>query len=86
MTTGIIESKELLASLIRLGKLAAKNLGDGVDFSDAVALVKAFADEEFRKALADGFTGISAIPAELKDIDGEEAKQLIGVLYAELSK
>ena len=41
MTTGVVESKELLVALVRLGKLAAKQLGDGVDLSDAVAVAKA---------------------------------------------
>lgn len=86
MTTGVVESKELLVALVRLGKLAAKQLGDGVDLSDAVAVAKALADEEFRKALVEGFSGLSAVPEELKDIDAGEAVQLVGVLYAELTK
>jgi hypothetical protein len=86
MTTGVVESKELLVALVRLGKLAAKQLGDGVDLSDAVAVAKALADEEFRKALVEGFSGLSSVPEELKDIDAGEAVQLVGVLYAELTK
>ena len=86
MTTGVVESKELLVALVRLGKLAAKQLGDGVDLSDAVAVAKALADEEFRKALVEGFSGLSSVPEELKDIDAGEAVQLVGVLYAELIK
>jgi hypothetical protein len=86
MTTGVVESKELLVALVRLGKLAAKQLGDGVDLSDAVAVAKALADEEFRRALIEGFSGLSSVPEELKDIDAGEAVQLVGVLYAELVK
>ena len=78
MTTGVVESKELLVALVRLGKLAAKQLGDGVDLSDAVAVAKALADEEFRKALVEGFSGLSSVPEELKDIDAGEAVQQIG--------
>ena len=84
--TDVKESKELLIALVKLGKLAAKQLGDGVDLSDAVAIAKALADEEFRKALVDGFSGLSAIPAEAKDIDAAEAVELLGVLYAEIQK
>jgi len=84
--TDVKESKELLIALVKLGKLAAKQLGDGVDLSDAVAIAKALADEEFRKALIDGFSGLSSVPAELKDIDAAEAVALIGALYAEIQK
>lgn len=84
--TDVKESKELLVALVKLGKLAAKQLGDGVDLSDAVAIAKALADEDFRSALLDGFTGLQAVPEELKDIDAGEAVELIGVLYAEIKK
>lgn len=84
--TDVKESKELLIAFVKLGKLAAKQFGDGVDLSDAIALAKAFADEEFRAAIVDGFTGLQNIPAEAKDIDAAEAVQLLGELYAELQK
>jgi hypothetical protein len=84
--TDIKESKELIIALVKLGKLAAKQLGDGVDLSDAVAIAKAFADEEFRKAIVEGFSGLQNIPAEAKDIDSAEAIELIGLLYSELQK
>ncbi|NBW11059.1 MAG: hypothetical protein EBR82_23810 [Caulobacteraceae bacterium] len=84
--TEVKETKELLVALVKLGKLAAKQLGDGVDLSDAVAVAKALADEEFRKAILDGFAGIQDVPAELKEVDAGEAIALIGVLYAELQK
>lgn len=84
--TDVKETKELLVALVKLGKLAAKQLGDGVDLSDAVALAKVLADEEFRKAILDGFAGLQDVPAEIKDVDAAEAIALVGVLYAELQK
>lgn len=84
--TDVKETKELLIALVKLGKLAAKQFGDGVDLSDAVAIAKAFADEEFRAALMAGFAGLQGIPAEAKDIDAAEAIALLGVLYAEIQK
>jgi len=84
--TDVKESKELLIALVKLGKLAAKQLGDGVDLSDAVAIAKALADEEFRSALMAGFAGLQGVPAELKDVDAAEAIELLGVLYAEIQK
>ncbi|NBW83329.1 hypothetical protein EBR21_16395 [bacterium] len=84
--TEVKETKELLVALVKLGKLAAKQLGDGVDLSDAVAVAKALADEDFRRAILDGFAGIQDVPAEIKDVDAAEAIALVGVLYAELQK
>jgi hypothetical protein len=84
--TDVKETKELIVALVKLGKLSAKLLGDGVDLSDAVALAKAFADEDFRKCIVEGFSGLQAIPAEAKDIDAAEAVELVGALYAELQK
>lgn len=84
--TDVKETKELLIALVKLGKLAAKHFGDGVDLSDAVALAKALADEEFRSAIVEGFSGLQSVPAEAKDIDAAEAIALIGVLYAEIQK
>lgn len=84
--TDVKESKELLVALVKLGKLAAKQLGDGVDLSDAVAIAKALADEEFRSAIVEGFSGLQGVPEELKDVDAAEAIALVGVLYAELKK
>ena len=83
--TEVQETKQLLIALVKLGKLAAKQLGDGVDLGDAVAVIKALSQEEFRKAIADGFSGIQAIPEEMKDLDAGEAIALVGALYAELS-
>lgn len=84
--TDVKETKELLIALVKLGKLAAKQFGDGVDLSDAVAVAKAFANEEFRSALMAGFAGLESIPVEAKDIDAAEAIALLGVLYAEIQK
>jgi len=44
------------------------------------------ADEDFRRAILDGFAGIQDVPAEIKDVDAAEAIALVGVLYAELQK
>ncbi|MFZ9891081.1 MAG: hypothetical protein ACO3FL_04460 [Ilumatobacteraceae bacterium] len=84
--TDVKESKELLVTLVRLGKVSAKLFGDGLDISDAVAVVKLVADEEFRQMCLDGFSGLSAIDDEFKDMDVAEAASLLKVLYDELQK
>jgi len=84
--TGVVETKQLIVALVKLGKLAAKQLGDGVDLQDGVAVIKALSDNEFRQCILEGFSGLQSVPEELKDIDAAEAVALIGVLYAELTK
>ena len=84
--TDVKETKELLVALVKLGKLAAKQLGDGVDLSDAVAIAKALSDEDFRAALVEGFSGLQLVPEEIKDVDAAEAIALLGVLYDEIQK
>lgn len=84
--TDVKETKELLIAVVRAGKLAIKLFKDGVDLSDAVAVVKAVADEDFRKCIADGAAGIENVPAEVKDIDVLEAGEILKALYEELQK
>lgn len=84
--TDVKESKELLIAFVRVGKLAVKLLGDGVDLSDAFALAKALADEEFRQALFDGVAGAQNIPSEMKDIDALEAAEILKALYEQIQK
>ena len=81
------ESKEALLALVALGKCVASLASDGLDLSDLGALVSKFvADEKFRGLLEAGVAGISAIPEELKDIDGAEAIELVAALVDALRK
>lgn len=72
---GINESLELLEGFKIMGCGVMEALKDGkLGWSDLKILVdlgKNFSD------LIAAFKGISDIPSEIKDIDGEEAKQLI---------
>jgi hypothetical protein len=86
MTTGVQETKELLVAAIRAGLFTIKLTKDGLDLSDGVAVIKALADEEFRKVIVDGAVGIEKVPAELKDIDAAEAVELLTLLLAEIKK
>ena len=85
--SGISESKEALVALLVLGKFVAERAKDGLDLADAVELVKKFVlDEEFKGVLESGVKGLDAIPAELGDIDLQEAVELIGLLVSALKK
>jgi hypothetical protein len=85
--SGIAESKEALVALLTLGKFVAERAKDGLDFADAAELVKKFVlDEEFKSVVEAGVKGLDAIPAELGDIDLQEAVELIGLLVGALKK
>jgi hypothetical protein len=85
--SGIAESKEALVALLVLGKFVAERAKDGLDLADAAELVKKFVlDEEFKAVVEAGVKGLEAIPAELGDIDLQEAVELIGLLVGALKK
>ena len=84
--TDVKETKELLVAMVRVGKFVMKQAADGIDLSDGVALVKALADEDFRKDVFAGGAGIDQIPAELKDLSASEALELFDVILEQLKK
>ena len=82
---GIKETKEAVVAVAKLAKFMAAQAKDGLDFKDAAALgAKIVSDEEFRKALIDGFEDASKIPAEIKDIKFEEGIEVTLAVIAEL--
>ena len=75
------ESKEALIALVALGKCVANLAADGLDLSDLGGLISKFvADQKFRELLEAGVAGMSAIPDELKDIEGAEAVELVAAI------
>lgn len=87
MSEGIVQTKESLVALLVLGKFVALRAKDGLDLGDAVALVEKFVlDAEFKGVLEAGVKGLDAIPAELGDVDLQEAVELIGLLFSALKK
>ena len=85
MSEGIEETKEALVALLELGKFVAERAKDGLDLSDAAALVeKVFVDESFKATLQAAVNGLDKVPAELGDINLQEAFDLVGVLVAKL--
>ena len=81
MSEGIKESKELLLSLISLGAFVVNAGKDGYDLADLGSFAaKIFADSKFRELLEAGVKNIDLVPAELKDVSGEEAVELIAAI------
>lgn len=74
---GIKETQEMLAGLNMVSLFVIGRVKDGIDMSDAAAVVeKLVMDQEFKSILASAIEGVNKIPAELKDIDLSEALQL----------
>lgn len=81
------ESKEALLALVALGKCVSEAAKDGIGLEDLGSLISKFvSDEKFRGLLEAGVAGISAIPEELKDIDGAEAIELVAALVDALRR
>ena len=77
--SGIKETSELLKFAARLGGAIDKTLADGkVTVTDTQFLF----DPLF--AAGSAFTGFAEIPAELADLDDEEANELVAVIENEL--
>ena len=81
------ETKEIIEALGELIKELRVLAKDGVDWSDGIALVtKLVKEDEFRQKLVVGIQGADKIIAELKDLDGAEAVQLIQAIVDEYKK
>ena len=84
---GIKETKEALIGANKLSVLMMRRLKDGVGIDDAFAIYdKLKTDTEFRQALVDAYQGIEKVPAEVKDLDLNEAVELIGVQVSYVPK
>jgi hypothetical protein len=87
MSLGIKESKESLIALVSLGAFLVEAGKDGFDLNDLTGLVgKIFSDAKFRDLLEAGVKGSGEIAAELKDLSGAEAVELVAALVDALRK
>lgn len=76
---GISELKDVVLFVAKLGNGIASSLEDGsVGVADAVKLLPAMA------ALFPALSGIEQLPAELKDLDEAEQKEIIDLFKANL--
>lgn len=81
---GIKEIKEVIEGLGLLYKVGKEVMADGkVDFSDVTVIMK-FQGQ--LPVLMGAVQGLSDVGAEAKDISGEEAIELLGLLFAKVKE
>jgi hypothetical protein len=77
---GITETKEVLIAVNELSLVVIKHVKDGVSVADLPAIVSELvASDSFKLALVSAVTGITNVPAEVKDIDFTEGMELAKV-------
>jgi hypothetical protein len=77
---GITETKEVLIAVNELSLVVIKHVKDGVSVADLPAIVSELVgSDSFKLALVSAVTGITNVPAEVKDIDFTEGMELAKV-------
>jgi hypothetical protein len=77
MSTGIKETKDVLVAANELTLVIIKHVKDGIAVSDIPAIVsELMGSDAFKLALVDAVTGVTNVPAEIKDIDFAEGMEL----------
>ncbi len=71
---GIDETKELMTGVFALATMFIDVFKDGVQFMDAVTIVRRLMDDP---RYVEAIKGIEKVPAEAMDIDGEEFWDLL---------
>ena len=81
---GVKEIKELVDGLALLYKVGKAVAADGkVDFSDVSVLLKFQSELSVLVAAADG---VAQVGAEVKDLSGEEALELLAYLFSKVKE
>ena len=74
---GVKETKELLEAVNILVVHLIREFKDGIQLGDFLELYsKLISDDEFKEKMVQAYLGVSAIPAELEDIDVREIIEL----------
>lgn len=76
--------KEVLAAVNLLSCFVIKQVKDGIDLSDATALVSFLMAEENQKMLKDAIDSIGQVPAEVKDLSLAEGMELATFVIASI--
>ncbi len=76
---GIQETKEVLVAANELAVFLIGILKDGVSLSqDVKAIIEKLSnDEDFKEKMQAAFAGVSAVPSEVKELDGKEIVELV---------
>lgn len=83
---GIKEIREAMEGLLEVSLFIANLVGDGFQWSDISDVFKKLQDKEFQAILKKAVEGREKIPAEVKDIDFEEAMELAVMLLKYLPR
>lgn len=84
---GIKETKELVIGVNELAVELVKHLKDGVQVTDALAILDTLkTNEDFKAKLAAAYENVQAVPAEVKDISLVEGMELVMAQAAYLPK
>lgn len=72
------ELKELIVGLVAIGKVVAEAAKDGLQLSDAAALVdKYMKDPVFKAKIDEAVKGIELVPGEVADITLQEGIEVV---------
>jgi hypothetical protein len=79
---GINDLKEVLKAVNLLSIFIIKQVKNGIDMSDATALVAFLMASENQAVLKDAVAGIGSLPAEIKDLSLAEGLEVCTLLIA----
>lgn len=84
---GISETAEVLVALNELSLVIIKHARDGLNVADVPAIIiELMANDAYKSALGRAIDGISAVPAEVKDLQLEEGFELAKTQFSYLPK
>ena len=79
---GVSDLKEVLKAVNLLSIFIIKQVKNGIDMSDATALVAFLMSAENQAILKDAASGISNLPVEIKDLSLSEGLEICTLLIA----
>lgn len=87
MKHGVKELKELIEAVMEVGIAVLSEFSDGIQLRDVWTIATKLQNSpDYRGAISKAYQGSSKIPAELKDVDGEEAIELAMTMLPYLPK
>jgi len=84
---GIKELKEIIEAVMEIGIAALSEFSDGVQLRDVWTIATKLQNSPaYRLAITKAYQGSYKVPAELRDVDGEEAIELVMTMLPYLPK
>jgi len=82
---GIKETKEVVSAACDIAVAVIKQVKDGVQFSDALALAAAFSSDPLKGEIDAALADINQVPSELKDISWQEGLELSALVIEKIT-